>query len=245
MSTMTLQWIVALLVVVGSASARTTDSLLRDLGKGLETVHCEGTLNAYGTQTIQGIPFTAVIAGRDSFAVTMNGPFGLTAAQLYATRDTFVFVNYMMQQVFDGKTDAPTIAQAMPFGITIKDLFALMGGQVPGDPERFVVHSVRNDSTVLFVSKQEHRTEFALVDTARGVLKQYQSKDQNGVLTVNVTFADVHIVNGQPFSYAVDVAVDDKRQSMTFRMTSVHVNDPVTSPLSVRIPSTFQRTTFR
>jgi len=228
-----------------SASARSVDSLLRDLGKGMETIHCEGTVNATGEQNTQGIPFSAVIANRDSFNITMSGPFGITAAKLYATRDSFVFVNYFMQQVFDGKNDAPTVATAMPFGITITDLFALLKGQVPGDVSRFSVHSVRNDSTVLFVCKQDAQTEFVLVDTVRTTLVQYQSRDSHGVLKVNVTYADFHMVDDHPFSYAVEVAVDDKRQTMSFRMTSVHVNHPITSPLSIGIPASFTRTTFR
>lgn len=245
MQVMRIFWPLFLSLFVTSLSARSVDSLLRDLGKGMESIHCEGTVNAMGEQNIQGVPFSAIIANRDSFNITMSGPFGITAAKLYATRDSFVFVNYLMQQVFDGRNDAPTVATAMPFGITITDLFALLKGQVPGDLSRFSVHSVRNDSTVLYVSKHDGQTEYVLIDTVRTTLRQYQSKDEHGVLKVNVTYADFHMVDDHPFSYAVDVAVDDKRQTMAFRMTSAHVNHPITEPLSIGIPSSFKRTSFR
>lgn len=245
LQSMRMIWFLFLVLCATTVSARSVDSLLRDLGKGMESIHCEGTVNVTGTQNLQGIPFNAVIAAKDSFNITMNGPFGITAAKLYATRDSFVFVNYLMQQVFDGQNDAPTVASAMPFGVTINDLFSLIQGQVPGDLTRFRVHSVRNDSTVLYVSTHDGQTEFVLVDTVRTTLRQYQSKDQHGVLKVNVTYGDFHMVDDHPFSYAVEVAVDDKRQTMSFHMTSVHMNHPITSPLTIGIPSSFKRTTFR
>jgi len=238
-------WIMSLVLSATSLTARTVDSLLRDLGKGMNSIHCEGTVNVAGTQNFQGIPFSAVIAAKDSFGITLEGPFGIVAAKLYATSDSFVFVNYMLQQAFDGQNDAPTVASAMPFGVTVTDLFALIRGQIPGDASRFTVHSVRNDSTVLYVSSHDGQTEYALVDTVRTTLRQYQSKDEHGALKVNVTYGDFHTVDDHPFSYAVEVAVDDKRQTMSFRMTSAHVNHPITSPLSISIPQSFKRTTFR
>lgn len=219
---------------------------LRKIGAGIRSLKVDGTLSATGGPLpVSGLPFAAVIAARDSMRVTMSGPLGMTAGRLYARPDFFVFVDYLQRRVLDGRPDAPDLVRTMPFPITVSDLSALMQGAVPGDVTRFAEVSVRQDGSVLFGAPTADGMEFALVDTASNLLRQYQRKRSDGTLVLNVTFDDVRQVNDVPVAHAVDVLIDDRRQALSFRLTTVAVNVDVTERLTLDIPPSFTRTTYR
>lgn len=219
---------------------------LRKVGAAIRTLKVDGTISATGgPMAVSGLPFAAVIAAPDSMRVTMSGPLGMTAGRLYARPDHFVFVDYMQRRVLDGRPDAPDLVRTMPFPITVSDLSALIRGAVPGDVQRFAEVSVRRDGSVLFGASTSDGMEFALVDTSANMLRQYQRKRSDGTLLLNVTFDDVRTVNDVSVAHAVDVLVDDRRQAMSFRLTTVLVNTAVAERLTPDIPPSFTRTTYR
>ncbi|OJX59222.1 MAG: hypothetical protein BGO89_02035 [Candidatus Kapaibacterium thiocyanatum] len=228
---------------LSSTSAEPT--AMSPVAANIRTMVVEGSVSATGTQNIQGLPFDAVIVEQDSFRIDMGGPLGITAARLFSAQASFAFVNYLTREVMDGNPASPSLAKVMPFPINVTDLMALMRGSVPGDAARFREESVRKDGSVLYSAADGDGREYALVDTARDVLLQYQRKSATGALLMNVTFTDVRDVEAIPVAHAVEVTVDDRRQSMSFRLQKVRINEPVTTRLSIDIPSSFKRTTYR
>lgn len=227
-----------------SASTGPVFDLLR-LSSDLRTMSVTGTVSATGVpQAVARLPFNAVVVGRDSMMIAMT-PFGMTAAKLFATQDSFVFVDYLQRQVMDGRPSSPELAGALPFPLSVSDLTSLIRGEVPGDIGRFREMSVRQDGSVVFGADYRDGREFVLVDTATATLRQYQKKRADGVMDLNVTFDDVKRFNDVPVAMAVDVTVNDRRQTMSFRLSEVTVNGPIPQRLSFDVPSGFSRKSFR
>lgn len=204
-----------------------------------------GTVSATGVpQAVARLPFNAVVAGRDSMMIAMT-PFGMTAAKLFATQDSFVFVDYLQRQVIDGRPTSPELAGALPFPLSVSDLTSLIRGEVPGDIGRFREVSVRQDGSVVFGADYRDGREFVLIDTATATLRQYQKKRTDGVIDLNVTFDEVKRFNDVPVAMAVDVTVNDRRQTMSFRLSEVTVNGPMPQRLRFDVPSGFSRKSFR
>ena len=121
----------------------------------------------------------------------------------------------------------------------------LLRGKLPGNLARFNRSDKRNDDVVLFVVNSVDGIEYALVDTSKRVLRQYQRKNAKGILELNITFGDVRNVNGVEIPHAVDIAFDDRKQNIAFRFTKVIVNELESTSLIFQIPPTFTRRTFR
>lgn len=219
--------------------------VLASLANGVSTLTLSGTMSIDGTMSLSGLPFLATMVERDSFRITMSGPMGITAARLFSTPSYFALVNYFEQSVMDGNPASKELAEKLPFPISVPEIASLIRGEVPGSPARFTRQSARTDGLILYRAGGEGGVEFALIDAQRRVLKQYQRKNAAGALLLNVTFDDIRSVNGRAIAHAVDVAVDEKRQSMQFRIDKAAVNEPVQDRLSVDIPASFRRTTFR
>jgi hypothetical protein len=204
-----------------------------------------GTVAVTGVPTALGrLPFTALVAGSDSLQITMN-PLGMTAAKLYATRDTFVFVDYLQQVVMQGSPASPDLVRSLPFPLTIVDLFSLIRGDVPGGGSTFTEVSVRQDGGVLYSAPYRDGMLFALVDTSARALRQFQRKRSDGVVELNVTYDDFATYGGTAVAKAVDVTVDDRKQTMSFRLSSIDVDSPLPARLGFDLPSGFTRTLFR
>lgn len=231
------------------AAVSTGASPLLRLGTATHTLRIEGSVSMAGGEkgmALSGLPFTATVVSTDSFRIDIFLPIGgMTAARLFATRDSFVFVNYFEQSVYQGNPNSPDLAAALPFPLTIAELSALMHGRVPGEVTRFTDSTARADGSILYRSGFTNGVEFALVDTASPILKQYQRKDERGAVLLNVTFSDVRVVNGIPIAHAVDVVVDARKQSAKFKLSSVAVNESITERLSFDAPASFARTTYR
>ena len=223
---------------------RLPDSALARLGADVHSLSIEGTVSTTGNQTFTGLPFDVGVV-EDTMRMTMNGPFGVTAARIYAEPDSFVIVNYLMREVIDGSPNAPSLAKEMPIPLTVTDLQMLLRGKLPGNLARFNRSDKRNDDVVLFVVNSVDGIEYALVDASKRVLRQYQRKNAKGILELNITFGDVRNVNGVEIPHAVDIAFDDRKQNIAFRFTKVIVNELESTSLIFQIPPTFTRRTFR
>lgn len=218
---------------------------LERLSRDLRTMSVTGTMSATGVpQAVARLPFNAVVVGRDSMMIAMT-PFGMTAAKLFATQDSFVFVDYLQRQVIDGRPTSSELAGALPFPLSVSDLTSLIRGEVPGDIGRFREVSVRQDGSVVFGADYRDGREFVLIDTATATLRQYQKKRTDGVIDLNVTFDEVKRFNDVPVAMAVDVTVNDRRQTMSFRLSEVSVNGPMPQRLRFDVPSGFSRKSFR
>lgn len=225
------------------SSVPLADTTLLRLGSEIHTLEVRGTLQATGTQTLSGIPFDAIV-DEDTMRMTTSGPFGITAARLYAQPDSFVMVNYLMREVYVGHPDSPSLLSVLPVPISVTDMRMLIRGKLHGDLGRFTRGETRADESVLFVAKSSSHVEFALVDTLLGVLKQYQRKNADGKISIDVMFRDVRLIDEVYVPHAIDVQYDDKRQSVGFRFASVNANRLLREKLTVSVPPSFTRTTF-
>jgi hypothetical protein len=193
---------------------------------------------------MQGIPFHVDMDSTGEFLLTMGGPFGITAARMYAAADTFLMVNYLMQEVWFGDPNAPQLRTASHFPMPAGDLMQLIRGRAPGNPARF--RQVPHSSTdLLFACRDSTGVEYLLVDTTSNILKQYQRKDTSGTLVMDVAFQDVREENGILIPHRILVNADDRQQHATVELRTVTLNQPLPKPPSLSVPSEFPRRSFR
>lgn len=217
-----------------------------DVSLAVRTLQTEGTVSVTGTQNMNGIPFTAILAEGDSSRITLSGPFGMTAVSVYTVADSFTVVNYLSQEVTAGRGDSATLLSIAPIAMNLRDLIAVVRGVVPGGTERFATRTDRGDGAVLFGSKdKDGGVEFALVDTVTNTLRQYQRKNSAGVTLVDVLFDDFKTIQSIPIAHSIRITINDKKESLTMRITEAKVNEAITTPLAIEVPSSFTLVNYR
>jgi len=109
------------------------DPLLLQVGIPDRSARLEGTLSSSGAQAMSGAPFEAVIDTNNDVLLRMGGPFGITAARMVLQRGQFVMVNYLLQEVWDGDPDSPTLRTAMHLPVGAREMMEPMRGTSMGD----------------------------------------------------------------------------------------------------------------
>ncbi|MDZ4745129.1 MAG: DUF4292 domain-containing protein [bacterium] len=241
--------LVSCLLLISCASAHVGGSR-SEAASTIRTLQTEGTLSVTGTQNLNGIPFSALLGEDDSSRITMSGPFGMTAVRFYSQGDSFTVVNYLSQEVASGKGDSATVKTLLPIAMNIRDLVSIIRGEVPGGTGRFTTHTERPDNSVLHGVKDEKGgIEFALIDSARNVLRQYQRKSAAGVTLVDVLFDDFRAIpSGNetiPVAHSIRITIDDKKESLTLLVSGAKVNEPILESLTAEVPSSFKRVNYR
>lgn len=243
---MLLRFILIMLSQTVTEPALTGDSLLYRIESGFRTIEIDGRLSTTGKQTFSGMPFSVVMDSSHTYLLTMGGPFGLTAAKMVATDTSFVMVNYLQQEVWEGDPRSPSLASASHLPIPASDLMDLMRGRIPGDLARFVrTAPERTDGTVLFVGRDSSSIEYVLVDSVKNTLRQYQRKDQEGTLLMDVAFQDVREINGHYIPHRIAVATKERAETATVDIVDVEVNGTVKKITPPPTSSSFSRRTFR
>ncbi len=242
---MVITFLFVLLFSASDACAnRDCDSLLLKLGCNVMTLQVDGLLATTGQQTMSGLPFQVDMDSSGAYLLTMGGPFGITAAKMYASADTFVMVNYLQQEVWHGDPSAKELKAATHLPIEAVDFLYLIRGRVPGDPCRFQRLSTPSGG-ILFKHRDTVGVEYVLVDSVRNILRQYQRKDTLGSLLVDVAFQDVHIVDGIPLPHTILITTQGKKQEVRVTIRDVVVNGRLPKPLAIVAPPTFGRRHFR
>lgn len=207
------------------------------------TMMVEGTLSASGNRSVPGASFQAELDSAGNYLVTMNGPFGITMARMYATADSFVLVNYLEQQVWYGNPNNPDLLSAAHLPVSAAEFMILLKGGVPGNAQRFSPAN-RPGEHVLFVSRDSLVTEYLLVDTTRNVVLQYQRKDTTSQILLDVVFTNIKMTDSVALAHHIDIDGVRRQQSVSITLTNVRINQPMPKPLSISIPQAYQRRYF-
>ncbi|MBU3699842.1 MAG: DUF4292 domain-containing protein [Candidatus Kapabacteria bacterium] len=207
-------------------------------------LQASGTMSVQGPMTISGVPFDAIL-NADTMVVTTGSPFGMKTGSVFACRDTFVMLNFLTRQAYDGHPSSQQVTSLLPIPLGIDDIRCLVRGVPPGDLTSFEVVSRRDDGQVLYRRRDTATVEFALVDPALRSLRQYQRKRSDGTTMLNVTYGSFKDVDGVMIPFGVSVAANDEAQKMQFRFEEVRLAMPTEPMRPLAVPSSFTRSTFR
>lgn len=233
------------LLVLGPAKTDMTNepsALLTRLGSDVHTMVVDGSLSA-SNQPIQGLTFHAEMDSTGAYLLTMGGPFGITAAKMYAAADTFVMVNYLMQEVWFGNPNSPYLRAASHLPLPASHLMALLRGRVPGTPSRFSPVP-REGTNALFSCADSAGVEYILVDTTQNTMVQYQRKDTAGVIDLDVAFQDFRMVEGIPIAFKLIIRSVKSNQQAMVTIRTADLNTHLDKPLALSVPETFERRKF-
>lgn len=228
-----------------SANTLSPDRVLERLGAEIRTLKIEGTLATTGEKSFDGMPFSAELDEDDWFRLTMSGPFGITAAKMVATRDSFRMVNYLLQEVWEGDPLSPTLKASMHLPIEAGALMSLLRGRVPDGESVFERQPAREDGLALFMRTDAAGIEYLLVDQNSLVIKQFQRKSLEGERLLDVAFSNIKTVDGIELPHLIFISSNSGESTATITVDDATANKQVDSSDQLKAPSSFSRKTFR
>jgi hypothetical protein len=208
------------------------------------SMSASGTLSVQGQMTLSGVPFDALLHA-DTMVVSTGSPLGMKTSSVYARRDTFVVLNYLTRQAFEGDPNSPAATGMIPIPLGLDDIRCLVRGVPPGDLDGFEFLNARTDGQVLYRRRDTATVEFVLIDTVTRTMRQYQRKRSDGFTVLNVTYGSFKNVDGVMVPFGVSVAANDDQQKIQFRFDDVRLSLPSTPMRPLSVPSSFTRTTLR
>lgn len=227
-------------VVLRAGNGPALDSILTTHN----AIRASGTMSVDGTVSISGVPFDAILHS-DTIVVSTGSPFGIRSGSVYACRDTFIVLNYLTRQAYDGHPRSQSATGLIPVSLGIDDIRSLVRGVPPGELRAFEVLTKREDGQILYRRRDTASVEFALVDASTRSLRQYQRKRADGSTMLNVTYGSFKNVNGTMIPFGVSVAANDDQQKVQFRFDTVDLSAPQSPIRPLSVPTSFTRTTLR
>lgn len=239
----TLSVILCLVSVAARGDNLGTDSSAAPT-ESYEAVVMDGTASIGGESQFGSFPFSAVLRGRDTMALTLTGPFGITAARIVITGDSFFVVNYLLREVHTGWIGSNNLSQILPIPVSLGDLITVFLGSPPDRAEGWV-REQRQDGSALLTRKTPIGAEFAHLDTSNGFLRQYQRKSSNGDTELNIVFQDRKLLDTVAVPGKVHVSMDNQRQVVSVTINDAAIKNVNAKAISLEAPSGFRRYTYQ
>lgn len=147
------------------------------------------------------------LAGRDSMSMTAFGPFNIVAAKLYSDKDEFIFLNMLEQKAYRGTPSADNIRRVSGLNLSFEDLISMVQGVPPLPAENYELKEIISDKGLkIFVNKQaKEYGEFIVYNSSEKIISQFQRKDAEDNLILNVFLSNYKPVGNYKFPGQINI----------------------------------------
>lgn len=203
-----------------------------DLFKRAELKNIEMEASAtFDFKDFQNSAFTKLkVANRDSVSLTVNGPFGIVVGKLYSTRDKFLFVNYLENLVFVGSPTAENIERTARIHISYEDMIAIFRNEATQDFAKYTIVSQKDDQIIYMAKTKEQFSEFVVYSKKEAAIVQYQRKDKENKLILNVFCQDFKKNGSFNLPNKIVFKFPEVEGSVTYDISSIVVNEAFNKP---------------
>ncbi len=128
------------------------------------------------------------IAGLDSIRIDAK-IFGLPVVKFFSDRNSFKTYNAMENSAYTGNPSSENIKKTTGINLGFEELVRLVKSLPPGKIANFKTDSV-NDANSVLSKRSNSSAEYIVISSKTGTLEQYQRKNSNEGLEMNVYFRD-------------------------------------------------------
>jgi outer membrane biogenesis lipoprotein LolB len=150
-----------------------SDKLKSLKGSGSLTIEAPGEANSGS--------FTLNLLKPDSVSLKINGPFGISAAKVFISRDTFLFYNAFENMMVTGKTSGKNLGSLLNLKIEYEDIISILS--CFPDFHREGLTAKPTDTTM-------ENEELILTFPGTDVVNKYWVNPEGKYITKRVTFND-------------------------------------------------------
>jgi hypothetical protein len=232
---------------IDSAVSRdTASSTLQQSGKMLRrdlvrTMIVKASMNVQLKDFQQAASAVIRIADRDSLAMEIMA-FGIPVAKLYMNKSKFMFMDLFNGRFVEGPATAANMANVTNIPLSFDDFICLLRCESPFPASAYSLEgTTKSGNHVLRFDRPDTNREFIAVNIEESVMKQYQRKDKDGTLLMNITYADIMTIDSQLFPKKVQVQAPGSQFSMTVENKEIILNSTLKEPFIFKIPQGIEK----
>lgn len=184
-------------------------------------------------------PFSAKIriANYDSVSMTAIGPFGVTVGRLYADANFFLFHNIFENTIYQGKSNSENLSKSANLNLSFVDLISLLRGEPPGNFNEFKLFN-KQDKQLIYVRSQKGQfAEFAVLSADDYTLLQYQRKDSNDLVELNVFFSDFKKTESIDIAHKITLDFPIINGNMVIDLNNIEINKQLSGEFRFNMPN--------
>lgn len=224
----------------------TLSSTLEHSGKMLRrdivrTMIVKASMNVQLKDFQQSASAVIRIADRDSLAMEIMA-FGIPVAKLYMNKSKFMFMDLFNGRLVEGPATAANMANVTNIPLSFDDFICLLRCESPFPASAYSLEgTTKSGNNVLRFDRPDSNREFIAINMEESVMKQYQRKDKDGTLLMNITYADIMAIDSQLFPKKVQVHAPGSQFSMTVENKEIILNSTLKEPFLFKIPQGIEK----
>lgn len=204
--------------------------------KLLRYMKVEAEMSITVNETTNGANCLMQMAGRDSLAMEISGPFGISVARLFSNSQFFLFHDILQGRAIQGKPTRETLSDVTFLPLSFDDYASLFRAEPPGNISMFSHVKSFTDSVKLLFKRtiDPTATEYLLCNKLDGTIKEYQRKNKEGIVELSMVYDQYSTINGISMPTIVSLNSPLRGVSVTITAQNISVNEPI--PPIMRFP---------
>lgn len=207
--------------------------------KLLRYMKVEAEMSITVNETTNGANCLMQMAGRDSLAMEISGPFGISVARLFSSSQFFLFHDILQGRAIQGKPTRATLSEVTFLPLSFEDYASLFRAEPPGDISNFSHVESYSDSVKLLLKRtiDPTATEYLLCNKRDGTIKEYQRKNKEGIIELSMVYDQYSIISGIAMPSIVTLNSPLRGVSVTITAQNISVNEAIPSLMRFPLPN--------
>ncbi|GEM_PF-1674089 len=212
--------------------------LRRDL---VRTMIVKASMNVQLNDFQQSASAVIRIADRDSLAMDIMA-FGIPVAKLYMNKTKFMFMDLFNGRLVEGPATAANMANVTNIPLSFDDFICLLRCESPFPASAYSSEgTTKSGNEVLRFDRPDSNREFIAINIQDSTIKQYQRKDKDGTLLMNITYTDAMNIDSQLFPKKAQVQAPVSQFTMSVENKEIIINSILKEPFIFKIPQGIEK----
>lgn len=175
------------------------------------------------------------IAGVDSIAMNITGPFGIALAKFYANKNEFIFYNIFENTTYTGKPSAENLQKFLNMNISFDDFIRIFRGEPLFDIESYKFLKAVSENTFLFLSKQDNFGDFVVSNSEYQTITAYQRKIKDDILVVDIQQSNLNLYSKYYLASEIYCKFPTQNSTVKLELSDIKVNTKFEMPFKFPI----------
>ncbi len=183
----------------------------------------------------QSVNAKVKIAGVDSIAMNITGPFGIAVAKFYASKSEFIFYNIFENSTYIGKPNAENLKKFLNMNISFDDFIRILRGEPLFDIDSYKFMKTVSERTFLFLSKQDSFGDFVVSDSVHNTIISYQRKLKNDSLVMDIQQNNFNFYSKYYIASDIYCKFPTQNSTIRFELSDIKTNIKFESPFKFAV----------
>jgi len=236
--------VILLSIVCLAACSSTKEQIKSNLGTNsnfhinVKNVEFIAKINTSFPENSISLNSKVIIANNDSLQMSVSAAFGLQVAKLFASKDEMLFYNIFENSVTSGTPSSENLFKLTQINLSFEELIHLLKSEVPSPIDEYkLIKNVDGKDYTAFAKTKKEGIEYLTINKDNGTLRQYQFKNNEGVLITSVSFKDYKLFDNELFASNITINIPNLNGTMTFEIEEMTINKIIEGALKFKVPS--------